>query len=70
MKPQLSDLIKQSVPQADRLLLMLDFLKDEVADVRNGDYSAKTRKCAIEMIDSVLYNKIKSAKLNEVSKPQ
>lgn len=64
MKPQLKDLIKQSIPQAERILQMLDLVKDEIADVRNGEYSAEARRSAIEAIDSVLYNKIKSAYLN------
>lgn len=65
MNQSLNDLIKQSVPNADRILSMLDCVKDEIADVRKGEYSAEARLSAIEAINNVLYNKIKSAKLNK-----
>jgi hypothetical protein len=64
MNHNLNDLIKQSIPQAERILKMLDFVKDEIADVRKGNYSAESRLSAIEAIDSILYNKIKSAYIN------
>jgi hypothetical protein len=64
-KPSLSDLIKQSVNKSEYLLNLLDCVKDEIADVRKGNYSAEARLSAIEAIDKILYNKIKSAYMHQ-----
>lgn len=65
MKPSLNDLIKSLTPSSERILQLLDMVKDEIADVRQGDYSAEARKEAIEIIDKVIYNKIKSSVMNK-----
>jgi hypothetical protein len=42
------------------LLEVLDDVKNSIADARNGDATTESRKLAIEMIDKMLYNKIKN----------
>ncbi|MCZ2338042.1 MAG: hypothetical protein LC127_07550 [Chitinophagales bacterium] len=42
--------------QGERLLEVLDEVKNQIADARNGDYSVESRKCAIALIDEKLYN--------------
>ena len=56
---QLNDLIAQLKPSSERIIEVLDAVKDYIADARNGDYSTEARKSAIEAIDKVFYNKIK-----------
>lgn len=45
--------------QGERLLEVLDEVKNQIADARNGDYSVEARKCAIALIDEKLYNIIR-----------
>jgi hypothetical protein len=45
--------------QGENILFVLDCLKNEIADARNGDDDVATRKLAIDMIDKKLYNVIK-----------
>ena len=45
--------------QGERLLEVLDEVKNQIADARNGDYSVESRKCAIALIDEKLYNIIR-----------
>lgn len=45
--------------QGERLLAVLDEVKNYIADARNGEYSTETRKCAIASIDEKLYNIIR-----------
>ena len=52
----------------DDVLEALDDAKDLIADARNGEYSTEARKGAIEAIDLVLYNKIKSFKETKEAK--
>lgn len=42
--------------QGERLLEILDEVKNQIADARNGDYSVDARKCAIALVDEKLYN--------------
>ena len=54
------DLLEQvTASQGDNLIQLLDIVKNEIADARNGDYSVEARKCAIASIDKHLYNIIK-----------
>lgn len=54
------DLLEQvTASQGDNLIKLLDVVKNEIADARNGDYSVEARKCAIESLDKHLYNVVK-----------
>lgn len=65
---QYKDLIEQiSHSQGENLLIMLDEVKNHIADARNGEYSTEARKCAIASIDEKLYNLVKSV-LNKTTK--
>jgi hypothetical protein len=59
-KEQYNELIEQvTASQGENLLLLLDEVKNHIADARNGDFSTEARKCAIASIDEKLYNIIK-----------
>lgn len=45
---------------SERLLELLDIVKNEIADARKGDATTEARKLAIATIDSTLYNKVKA----------
>lgn len=45
---------------SERLLEVLDIVKNEIADARKGDATTEARKLAIATIDSTLYNKVKA----------
>lgn len=49
----------------ERLLELLDMVKDEIADARKGNATTEARKLAIDTIDQVLYNKVKAVINNE-----
>lgn len=55
--------------QGERLLEVLDEVKNYIADARNGDYSVEARKCAIASIDEKLYNILRQI-LNKPEKPK
>lgn len=63
----LKEQIKAFTPQSERLLVLLDAVKDYIADARNGEWSVEARKSACDAIDEVLYKKVK---LNIQEKPQ
>ncbi len=41
------------------LVIYLEQVKNEVADIRKGNYSTETRGAVIEVIDKLILNKIK-----------
>lgn len=56
-----NDLIESiTASKGNDLLLLLDDVKNQIADARLGDYSTESRKLAIEVLDKVLYNKVKA----------
>lgn len=69
-KEEYNEIIEELyISRGELFLEVLDHVKDQIADARNGDYSTESRRCAIDMIDSELYNKIKNFNKKE-SKPK
>lgn len=64
-KQLLNEKIESLKPQGDRILSVLDDVKDYIADARNGEWDVDARKAACEAIDEVIYNKLK-LKIQEV----
>ena len=60
LKEQYKELLEQVASKSEPLLELLDEVKNQIADARNGDYSTEARKVACTLIDDVLYNKIKN----------
>lgn len=55
---------------SERLLELLDIVKNEIADARKGDATTEARKLAIATIDSTLYNKVKALIHNDKKKSE
>lgn len=51
------------------LFKLLEQVKNEVADIRNGEYSYETRKAVIDTIDNLIVNKIRPMKQQIEKKP-
>lgn len=56
--PKLAEAIAKS-DFKDLLFPFLKQVKDEIADIRNGDYTHETRKAVIDVIDNMIINKIR-----------
>ena len=60
-KQQYNELIELLTSKAGHtLLVVLEEIKNKIADAREGDYSVEVRKYAIAIIDEKLYNIVKS----------
>lgn len=59
--PKLAEAIAKSDFKGN-LFTFLKQVKDEVADIRNGEYTYETRKAVIEVIDNLIINKIRPLK--------
>lgn len=46
------------------LVKYLEQVKDELADIRKGDYTNETRKAAIDIIDKLLLDKLRVSSQN------
>lgn len=66
-QPQYNELIEQVA--SSKLIEVLDMVKNDIADARNGDWSTEARKLAIATIDEKLYNKVKQV-INSGDKPK
>lgn len=56
-----NDLIEKLASKGGSTLLdVLDQMKNAIADARNGNASTESRKFALDMIDNLLYNKVKT----------
>lgn len=64
---QHNELIEQIA--SNSLLEVLDIVKNEIADARNGEWTTEARKLAIASIDEKLYNKVKQV-INNGKKPK
>lgn len=70
-KEQYNELIEQvTASQGENLLILLDEVKNNIADARNGDYSTEARKCAIASIDEKLYNVVKQGLIKKPKKKE
>jgi hypothetical protein len=70
-KEQYNELIEQvTASQGENLLILLDEVKNHIADARNGEYSTEARKCAIASIDEKLYNIIKQGLVKKHKKKE
>ncbi len=65
--------LAEAIGKSDFKNLLFTYLKqvkDEVSDIRNGDYSLETRKAVVEIIDNMIINKIRPmSKKVETQKP-
>lgn len=68
-QPLLNEAIKKLAGSgySDLLLGAVEELQNKIADVRVGDYSAESRKVAIDILQTELYNKIKGLKKSKSS---
>lgn len=66
-QPQYNELIESVA--SSKLIELLDMVKNEIADARNGVWTTEARKLAIDSIDEKLYNKVKQV-INSGSKPK
>lgn len=54
----------------ERLLELLDMVKDEIADARKGEWTTEARRLAIDVIDKTLYNGVKAILYKDSKKPE
>lgn len=66
-QPQYNELIESVA--SSKLIELLDMVKNEIADARNGEWTTEARKLAIASIDEKLYNKVKQV-INSGNKPK
>lgn len=72
MQKQFDEIIKDLSDSnfREHLLILLDEVKNYIADARNEDWDVATRKASIGAIDKVLYNRIKIARDNTKHEPE
>lgn len=61
--------LAEAIAKSDFKGLLFEYLKqvkNEIADIRNGDYTYETRKATTEIIDNMIINKIRP--LREINK--
>lgn len=65
--------LAEAIGKSDFKNLLFQYLaqvKNEVSDIRNGEYTLETRKAVVEIIDNMIINKIRPmSKKVETQKP-
>ena len=58
MNTELIRTIAENEPLRKNVVTYLKQVQDEIADVRQGDYTAEARLCAVNLIDTLIIKKL------------
>ena len=58
MNTELIRTIAENEPLRKNVVAYLKQVQDEIADVRQGDYTAEARLCAVNLIDTLIIKKL------------